>query len=126
MLDTLSSPAIDAVMPKKSALDETALQLVARRFAVLGEPMRLRILQALMDGELPVNALVEATGGTQTNISRHLQTLASAGLVERRKEGLQVFYAVSDPSIFDLCNLVCGSVKQSLQAQAARLPGPSR
>ena len=61
-------------------LGEEALRQVARRFAVLGEPMRLRILQALMDGERPVNALVEATGGTQTNVSRHLQTLASAGL----------------------------------------------
>ncbi|MFH1497401.1 MAG: metalloregulator ArsR/SmtB family transcription factor [Verrucomicrobiota bacterium] len=110
-------------MPKsaKAPLDEAALQLVARRFAMLGEPMRLRILQALMAGELPVNTLVEATAGTQTNISRHLQTLAAAGLVERRKEGLQVFYSVADPSIFELCNLVCGGLRQSLKAQADRL-----
>lgn len=113
-------------MPKKNVLDEAALQLVARRFAVLGEPMRLRILQALMNGERSVNALVEVTGGTQTNISRHLQTLAAAGVVERRKEGLQVFYNVADPTIYDLCNLVCGSVKQSLQKQAATLPGGTR
>lgn len=99
-------------------LTEEALQLVARRFAVLGEPMRLRILQNLMGGERSVNALVESTGGTQTNVSRHLQTLAAAGLVSRRKEGLQVFYAVADPTIFQLCELVCGGIRQTLADQA--------
>ncbi len=109
-------------MPKGGKpLGEEALHQVARRFAVLGEPMRLRILQSLMNGELPVNALVEATGGTQTNVSRHLQTLAAAGLVSRRREGAQVFYAVADPSIFELCELVCGGIRKSLAAQAGSL-----
>lgn len=102
-------------------LNDDALQQVARRFAVLGEPMRLRILQALMDGERPVNALVEATGRTQTNVSRHLQTLASAGLVSRRRDGAQIFYAVADPSIFELCDLVCGGIRKTLVAQAGSL-----
>ena len=57
-----------------------ALALIARRFAVLSEPMRLRLLHALIGGEMHVNALVEATGGTQANVSRHLQTLAEAGI----------------------------------------------
>jgi len=91
-------------------MPDEALALVARRFAVLAEPMRLRLLQALMNGERSVGALAEAAGGTQANVSRHLQTLADAGLVARRKEGLQVFYAISDPSIFELCTLVCGSL----------------
>lgn len=103
---------------KHRPLTDEALALVARRFAVLGEPMRLRLLQALMGGERPVGALAEATNGTQANISRHLQTLADAGLVSRRKEGLQVFYAVADPSIFELCELVCGSIDQQMQARA--------
>lgn len=86
--------------------------MIARRFAVLSEPLRLRLLHALIGGEKSVGALVKATGGTQANISRHLQTLADAGLVRRRKEGLQVFYAVADPSIFELCELVCGSLEK--------------
>lgn len=102
-------------------MTEEALQLVARRFAVLGEPMRLRILQTLMGGERAVSELVEATGGTQTNVSRHLQTLASAGLVSRRKDGLQVFYAVADPTVFKLCELVCGGIRQTLATQAGQL-----
>lgn len=102
-------------------LSDDALQQVARRFAVMGEPMRLRILQTLMDGERPVNAIVEATGGTQTNVSRHLQTLSSAGLVSRRREGAQIFYAVADPSIFELCDIVCGGLRKTLAAQAGSL-----
>ena len=73
---------------KKLPLSDEALQLVARRFAVLGEPMRLRLLQALFAGEKSVGALATETSGTQANVSRHLQTIAEAGLVARRKEGL--------------------------------------
>lgn len=110
-------------MPKKPALTAEALELVARRFAVLAEPMRLRLLQALFDGERNVTELVEATGGTQANISRHLQTLTAAHILSRRKAGLQVFYAIADPSIFKLCELVCGSLEKSLNQQAAHLGG---
>lgn len=80
--------------------------------------MRLRLLQALFGGEQSVNALVALTGGTQANISRHLQTLAQAHILSRRKEGLQVFYAIADPSIFKLCELVCGSLERQFTRQA--------
>ena len=95
-----------------------ALALVARRFAVLAEPMRLRLLHALFAGEKSVNELVALTGGTQANVSRHLQTLAQAHLLARRKQGLQVFYAIADPSIFQLCELVCGSMDKQLSREA--------
>jgi DNA-binding transcriptional ArsR family regulator len=80
--------------------------------------MRLRLLHALFDGEKSVNELVALTDGTQANVSRHLQTLTQAHLLARRKEGLQVFYAIADPSIFKLCELVCGSLEKSLSKQA--------
>lgn len=92
--------------------------LVARRFAVLSEPMRLKLVHALFAGEKSVNALVAETGGTQANVSRHLQTLMHAHVLVRRKEGLQVFYAIGDPSIFKLCDLVCGSLEKQLADQA--------
>lgn len=110
-------------MPKKLPLSDAALELVARRFAVLAEPMRLRLIQALFDGEKNVNALVEETGGTQANVSRHLQTLTQAHLLSRRKEGLQVFYAIADPTIFKLCELVCGSLEKQLAKQAGAFGG---
>lgn len=95
----------------KHRISDEGMVLIARRFAVLAEPMRLRLLHALMAGEKHVNGLAEEAGGTQANVSRHLQTLAEACLVSRRKDGLQVFYAIADDSIFDLCNLVCGSLE---------------
>src|SRR5687768_2093006 len=88
-------------------LPAEALDLVAARFRVLAEPMRLRLLNALHGGELSVNALVEATGAGQANVSKHLGVLAEAGMVGRRKEGLNVFYFIADPMIFQLCDLVC-------------------
>jgi ArsR family transcriptional regulator len=106
------------MVKKAPELSDEAIALIARRFAVLSEPMRLRLLQALMGGEKAVNTLVQTTGGTQANISRHLQTLADAGIVGRRKEGLQVFYSIADVSIFDLCELVCGSLEKQMAARA--------
>ena len=106
-------------MTKHRLLSEAALQLVAQRFAVLAEPMRLRLIQALFEGELNVTELVGATGGTQANISRHLQTLIAAHILTRRKEGLQVFYRIADPTILNLCALVCGSLEKNLARQVA-------
>ena len=110
-------------MKQARPLSTHALELVARRFAVLAEPMRLRLIHALFEGEKHVNALVEETGGTQANISRHLQTLTQAHVLSRRKEGLQVFYAIADPSIFKLCDLVCGSLEKQLTKQAEAFGG---
>jgi ArsR family transcriptional regulator len=110
-------------MDGRASLSESALELVARRFAVLSEPMRLRLIHALFDGEKSVNQLVELTGGSQTNVSRHLQTLTQANVVARRKEGLQVFYSIADPSIFKLCDLVCGSLEKQLTKQAGAFAG---
>ena len=108
-------------MSRQQPLNDQALEIVARRFAVLAEPMRLRLIQTLFDGEKNVGALVESTGGTQANVSRHLQTLTTAHILARRKEGLQVFYRIADPTIPKLCELVCGSLGKSLTRQAGHL-----
>ena len=97
-------------MARKNPLSDAALELIARRFAVLAEPMRLRLIQALFAGERHVGALVAATGGSQANISRHLQRLTRANILARRREGLLVFHRIADPTIFPLCELVCGSL----------------
>jgi DNA-binding transcriptional ArsR family regulator len=122
----MSSACSFSRMPKKAHLSNEALELVARRFAVLAEPMRLRLIQALFDGEMNVNALVEETGGTQANVSRHLQTLTQAHVLSRRKEGLQVFYAISDPSIYKLCELVCGSLEKQFTRNAGSFAAGAR
>ncbi len=99
-------------------LSQPALDLVAARFRLLGEPTRLRLLSLLEPGEKTVSELVEASGANQANVSRHLQMLTEAGLLSRRKDGLNVCYRIADPSVFDLCEHVCGSLQQRLAAQA--------
>jgi ArsR family transcriptional regulator len=106
-------------------LSPHAVELIAARFKVLSEPARLRLIMALEGGERNVSQLVERTGVTQTNVSRHLQALARAGVVARRREGIQVYYHIADPTIFELCDHVCGSLARHFdqQAESARLFG---
>jgi DNA-binding transcriptional ArsR family regulator len=93
-------------------MENKILEIVAERFRVLGDPLRLQILHLLKQDERSVGALVEATSASQANVSQHLQILRQAGLVERRKEGLMAFYRIADPSIFQLCELVCGRLEE--------------
>ena len=98
-------------------LSDKALDMVAGRFRILSEPVRLRILQRLQEGEASVGTLVEDLTLNQANVSKHLQLLHQAGVVNRRREGLQVFYRIADQSIFQLCNLVCGSLSDQLESE---------
>lgn len=91
----------------KQDLNDEALELIAFRFRMLSEPMRLRILNALGSDEMTVSELVLVTGANQANVSKHLSALLNAGIVSRRKAGLTANYRVSDPTIFDLCDIVC-------------------
>ncbi len=94
------------------------VELVARRFQVLGEPCRIRILQALQGGPRTVNEIVRDLDGNQPNISKHLQILFDAGLVGRQRSGNSVFYSIADPVVFRLCELVCRSTaKQAAHVQ---------
>jgi ArsR family transcriptional regulator len=106
-------PTRRTVMPRKKMTDATFDQ-VAQRFRVLSDPTRLRILYHIGTEELTVNDIVERTGGSQSNISKHLSTLSAQGLVTRRRQGTSVFYSVADPSIFDLCDQVCGGIERDL------------
>jgi DNA-binding transcriptional ArsR family regulator len=87
-------------------LNDTELERVAEQFRLLGEPMRLKILQALCVKPLAVGEIVAETGATQSNISKHLSLLASAGLITRQKDGQFVYYAMSNPLTMKLCQLV--------------------
>jgi DNA-binding transcriptional ArsR family regulator len=102
------------------ALSPEAVELVAARFRVLGEPVRIRILQTLQEGEKNVTELVAAVGSTQPNVSKHLKLLQDAGIVGRRQSGNNVYCYIADDSVMDLCDAVCGSVRQHL-ASTARL-----
>ena len=98
-------------------LPEALVELIAQRFRVIGEPMRIRLLDALREGPLTVNDLAEALGASQQNVSKHMGVLAHAGIVAREKDGNRVRCSIADESIFELCELVCGG----LRAQVAEL-----
>ena len=114
-------------MKSRASMGEEALEMIAARFRVLGEASRLKLIIALEGGEKNVSALVALTGQTQANASRQLQALSEAGILGRRKEGLNVFYRIADKSIFDMCDHVCGSLQRRIDAQAGALhPRPAK
>jgi DNA-binding transcriptional ArsR family regulator len=87
-------------------LTDAELEKVAGQFRLLAEPMRLKILQALCIKPLAVGEIVAETGATQSNISKHLSLLASAGIITRHKDGQFVYYGLSNPLTMKLCELV--------------------
>ena len=98
-------------------LSQEALEKIAEKFKALSEPMRLRLVYALMDGEKSVSQLVEKTGGLQANVSKHLGILLDAGILGRRKEGTSAYYHITDETVFEMCDLVCGSIEDRLAAE---------
>ena len=96
-------------------LPDELVQLIARRFRVMGEPMRIRLLDRLRDGEATVNELSGALGASQQNVSKHLTVLAEVGILARRKAGTHVYYRIVDEGVFALCEQVCGSVQEQLR-----------
>lgn len=87
-------------------LTDGELAGVARHFKLLGEPMRLKILQAVCRAPRTVTDIVAATGATQANVSKHLALLAAAGILTRKKDGQCVYYGMKDPLTLKLCELV--------------------
>jgi len=87
-------------------LQPAELEQIALRFRMLGEPMRLKILQAVCKSPRTVNDIVTVTGSTQANVSKHLALLASAGILQREKDGQCVYYGMKDRLVVQLCELV--------------------
>ncbi len=95
-----------------------ALNPIADYFKVLSEVSRLQILNCLRSGAMNVTELGEATGLGQANLSKHLKILTQVGFLSRNPQGVSVYYEISDPVIFDLCELVCDRVGERMQQQA--------
>jgi DNA-binding transcriptional ArsR family regulator len=102
------------------------IELIAERFRVLGEPMRIRLMDAMYNGEATVSELQEATGASQQNVSQHLGVLLRAGIVAREKRGNYSVYSLADPSMFALCDAVCDGLRRRADALDALLEGGGR
>lgn len=105
-------PAISHPLP------EELVELIAGRFRVLGEPVRIKLLDRLHEGEASVTELTEVTSTTQQNVSKHLGILVHEGIVTRRKSGNFSYYRIADLSVFALCEAVCGALHHELQQRA--------
>jgi DNA-binding transcriptional ArsR family regulator len=119
----MTTPPLSA-LPRP--LPDALVDLVARRFRIIGEPMRIKLLDRLRAGEATVQELTAAVAASQQNVSKHLGVLHDAGIVARRKEGTQVYYRVIDDGVFELCEAVCGSVQRQVAELNAILEGAGR
>jgi DNA-binding transcriptional ArsR family regulator len=99
------------------------VEVIAERFRVLGEPMRIRLLDALREAPASVQELQVAIGASQQNVSKHLGVLLRGGLVSRRKEGNFSLYEIADEGVFELCEQVCGGLRRQLDELDSLLPG---
>jgi ArsR family transcriptional regulator len=105
----------------RKKMSRELFEAIAQRFRVLADPMRLEILHQIGDDERTVTEIVERTGGSQSNVSKHLATLLAHGLVRRRREGTSAYYSITEQSIFQLCDHVCGGIERSLAGQRRAL-----
>jgi len=97
------------------------LEPLAERFRVLGDATRLEILRFLLErGELNVGEVSRLLSSSQANVSKHLRTLHGAGIVERRAEGTAAYYRMADPSVGQLCDIVCARLRVQA-AETARV-----
>lgn len=96
---------------------------VAERLAVLGQVVRLRLVEQLAAGAATPQELADALGLSQQNVSKHLQILHRSGLVTRRPDGANVFYALKDESTVKLLEDVVGSVALHLREMSELASG---
>jgi len=100
-------------------LPKEALEKVAAYFQALSEPTRLTLLNLLRAGERNVGDLAQLSGYTAANVSRHMALLTQQGLVARESRGTSVYYRIADPSVYQLCDLVCGNLARHLDRTAS-------
>ncbi len=95
----------------RTPLTPAQLEGIAGLFKILGEPMRLRILQAVCHGPRSVGEIVVVADSTQANVSKHLALLTAAGILRREKDGQRVLYQVRNELAVKLCELVRAQLK---------------
>ena len=88
---------------------------VAERLRILGQPVRLRLVELLMESASTPQELSDALGLSQQNVSKHLLTLHRAGVVSRKPSGANVVYALADQAAVTILRLTLDSVSVHLR-----------
>jgi DNA-binding transcriptional ArsR family regulator len=117
-MNQVAAPMLAERQREANAVFETAAEL----FSVLSTPVRLQVINALCDTERTVNELVEIIGCSQPNLSQHLNVLYRAGVVAKRKEGVQVIYRIQSQSVMSICRNVCTQIAIDMDDGADVLP----
>jgi DNA-binding transcriptional ArsR family regulator len=100
-------------MTLPSPIPDALVEMIAERFRLLAEPMRVRALDHLRsDGPSSVSEVAERLGSSQQNISKHLNALYAGGVLERQRDGNRVIYSLSDETVIAICEAVCGSIER--------------
>jgi len=108
--------------PPDAPLADDLAVLIASRFAALGDPMRVRILDVLRRrGEASVGEVAEQLQAGYANVAKHLALLSRERIVAREKQGNRAMYRISDQTVLSLCEVVCGAIEQQHAELAALL-----
>ena len=99
-----------AAQEVESVESDEVFEMAAEIFRVMSAPMRLKIISRLCNGEKNVSQLLEEIDTTQPNMSQHLNTLYQAGVIGRRREGVQIFYRIVNDRVVTLCRAVCTQI----------------
>lgn len=90
---------------------------IVERLKAVADENRLRLLMRLREGNCHVTALSEELGISQASTSKHLSVLRQAGLIDVTRQGTQAIYRIDDPSVFEMCQIVCDGVVRHIQRQ---------
>ena len=102
------APHLDAARTearRRALMEGGTVEVLAETFRVLGDPTRIRILDALANGELCVCDIASLVGMSESAVSHQLRLLRTMRLVRPRRAGRQVFYSVDDHHILELMRL---------------------
>jgi DNA-binding transcriptional ArsR family regulator len=97
---------------------DEVFELAAEVFRVMSAPMRLKIISCLCNGEKNVSELLTEIDTTQPNMSQHLNTLYQAGVLGKRRDGVQIYYRIINDRVVTLCRAVCTQI--AIESEVAR------
>ena len=99
------------ITPSRSVSEsDQVFDLAAELFRVMSAPLRLKIISSLCDGEKNVSELLGEINTTQPNMSQHLNTLYHAGVLGKRRDGVQIYYRIVNQRVVTLCRAVCTQI----------------
>jgi DNA-binding transcriptional ArsR family regulator len=124
--DVADAGALQHVGMTQHPLPDDLIELIARRFRVLADPTRIKLLDLLRGREASVQELTDAIGSTQQNVSKHLGVLRQHGIVQRTKRGNYSYYSIADEGVFALCEDVCGALAEQLESVRELVLGAAR